>query len=348
MTAPTMRIRPDVARFVSAVREHLADLPADVVDDLTGGLEADLADLAAESDDPLESRIGSPSAYADELRAAADLPPRSSTGGWAGATRLRWRRGLERLRQQSWWPGVRDFVVALRPAWWVTRAVVAWWLIRLVVPGPLHLVLGVVGVIVSVELGRGRWHGRALAVLVALGNVFAVLCLIAVVFGGLGVRSPAPVRGPVWSGPPGLSHDGQPVTNVFPYDAQGHLLTGVQLFDQNGEPLAVEPDFTGGDVTRYEDGSAVREEAVPSIDAYGQQVWNAFPLSTIERRYAMEGSSPTALVAPTLVRPKALTVPPLAATDPAASEPTASGPAATDGATTAPTSPSATATATTR
>jgi hypothetical protein len=36
---------------------------------------------------------------------------------------------------------------------------------------------------------------------------------------------------------PGLYADGRRVTNIYPYDAEGRPLVGVQLFDQTGEPI---------------------------------------------------------------------------------------------------------------
>ncbi len=353
MNAPTLYLRPDVAAYVSAVRGHLDDLPAEVVDELTGGLEADLSELAAEAADPLEARVGPPGAYADELRAAAGLAPRAHRAGWWGRGHDRWRRDLGGLAEQSWWPGVRDFMVALRPAWWVARALVVAGIADLLVRSPLvDVVVFAVGAIISVELGRGRWSGRTLSVLVGIGNVVAALCLVVV---GLGALSSVD-RGNAMAydqanGGPGIFHDDQPVTNVFAYDAQGHLLTGVQLFDQDGRPLSVDPDTLPVDETYQDDGSELRREAVPSIDAYGQQVWNVFPLSTIERRYPMDGGAPTPLSSPTAAPPRAVMVPPLLDAGPPPSAPadgatSGAAPGATSGATSGatPTAPDASST----
>ncbi|PFG32448.1 hypothetical protein [Sanguibacter antarcticus] len=100
-----------VAAYAAAVREHLADLGPEQVDDLTDGLEADLAEAlddptrpitgetplvtrsgtmepvaagaptGSRAPDPgltcvldLTARFGSPEAYAEELRSAAGLP----------------------------------------------------------------------------------------------------------------------------------------------------------------------------------------------------------------------------------------------------------------------------------
>ena len=64
--------------FASAVRAALSDLPADEVNDLTEGLEADLAEHFDEDpDEPMPDPI----AYADELREAAGLVPRTAPVG---------------------------------------------------------------------------------------------------------------------------------------------------------------------------------------------------------------------------------------------------------------------------
>ena len=66
----------DVGAYVAAVRARLDDLAPEEVEELTGGLEADLAEALAGFDETPRQRFGDPAAYADELRAAADLPPR--------------------------------------------------------------------------------------------------------------------------------------------------------------------------------------------------------------------------------------------------------------------------------
>ena len=66
-------VAPEVAQFVAAVRAELADLDPEVVEELTGGLEADLTDSLEAAPG---NGFGDPAAYAAELRSAAGLPPR--------------------------------------------------------------------------------------------------------------------------------------------------------------------------------------------------------------------------------------------------------------------------------
>ena len=70
----TSTVTPEIVEFAQGVRAALADLPAEEVDDLTEGLEADLAEAYAED---LQRELPDPAAYATELRAAAGLPMRT-------------------------------------------------------------------------------------------------------------------------------------------------------------------------------------------------------------------------------------------------------------------------------
>ena len=63
-----------VQEYVSAVRAALSDLSLEEVEDLTAGMDADLGELLAERGGTLEVALGSPQAYAAELRTAAGLP----------------------------------------------------------------------------------------------------------------------------------------------------------------------------------------------------------------------------------------------------------------------------------
>ena len=60
----------DVARYAAAVRAALASLPDAERESLLEDLESHLAEVAGESDQSLEERLGKPATYAAELRAA--------------------------------------------------------------------------------------------------------------------------------------------------------------------------------------------------------------------------------------------------------------------------------------
>ena len=279
----------DARWYSAAVRSELADLPADVVEELTGGLEADLAELAAESSTPLAERLGAPRGYADELRSAAGLAPRSAaaagagSGLWARATegvREDVDHALTHLRGQRWWPGAVERAALLRPAWWVLRGVLAAWLLHGFFSGPGlepgGVVLALVAVAVSVELGRRRPSGRWSRPLVVAGNVLALL-VAPVALLGLTTPTQSVYTEYTGSGPAtstGVWVDGRQVTNLYPYDAQGQPLTGVQLLDDSGQPVST----TTGDA---EDWAASIEGSpvAPVVDAEGAVHWNAYPLA---------------------------------------------------------------------
>ncbi len=260
-TSTSEFVRPDVAGYVEEVRRHLADLSIDERDELTGGLEADLTERLQESPgsgDP-KSVLGDPGRYAAELRAAAGLG--ASTVG-RGAV---WGAARERL--QSWtsatgWPQSTvawDFLVQLRPVWWVLRAWIAvealdYWFgswprdwIPSLLGQPVGALLLLGAIVASVQIGRGQWWPGTRSTgwpwyLLAAANLFAVLMAPA-------IMSDLPRSSDVYQAswvsrssyyrpsPQGLRLDGQTVHNIYAYDTQGHALVGVQLYDQDGDPL---------------------------------------------------------------------------------------------------------------
>ena len=79
--APTVRTAsPAAEEYLDGVRAALADLPAPEVAEILDDVRAHLADLTAELGGAadlaaLTARLGPPSEYAAELRAAAGYPP---------------------------------------------------------------------------------------------------------------------------------------------------------------------------------------------------------------------------------------------------------------------------------
>ncbi len=261
-TSTEATIRLDVASFVDEVRRHLADLSAEEREELTGGLEADLTERLEESRaaGDLHSVLGDPRRYAEELRAAAGL------GSSTTSRRSRLSTTTERLRgwsSASGWPQntiAWDFLVPLRPVWWVLRAWIAvqaldyWfgdWRHDWIPSFGGHLigvVLLLVAIVVSVQIGRGEWWPETRSTglpwyLLAAANVLAVV-MLPVVLSDLPTSRDvrlaswwgAPVHPPT---PQGVQLNGDPVRNIYAYDAEGRPLVGVQLYDQDGTPLAV-------------------------------------------------------------------------------------------------------------
>ena len=185
----TSTVTPEIVAFAQGVRAALADLPAEEVDDLTEGLEADLAEAYAED---LQRELPDPAAYATELRAAAGLPMRTkATAGVLSGLTQGWhdtRADLKvAIHRNPALASVVDFVGELRPAWWIVRAWLAAWLVASFfgnergygMAGTWWVVFAAFAVI-SVQWGRGRWHGPAVPALIAVGNVIAVVAFLPV------------------------------------------------------------------------------------------------------------------------------------------------------------------------
>ncbi|HET9654097.1 MAG TPA: hypothetical protein VFP72_02000 [Kineosporiaceae bacterium] len=315
-------IRPEVTAFVEQVRRALDDLSAEEVEELTGGLEADLDDTLADparlsgqgsqaataEASPGEAvlRLGDPVAYAAELRAAAGLPPRAGGGERSGAGVVRGvvsslREAGTRLREwlatQRWWPVLRVYGRSLRPVWWVLRAWIAFQVLHQALSGTpggtlpqttKAWLLAIAVLVASLELARRTVptvpeplpHGRSrtarrLRDLVVVGNVLAVLALpVALAHNdereqhySTSVAVPVPP-------PNGLWLNGTEVRNVFPYDAQGRPLSGVQLFDERGNPVEVGTSAR----TPLPDAEGNLVAQVPAVGQDSGQRWNVFPL----------------------------------------------------------------------
>lgn len=249
-------VRDEVDAFVAEVERRLADLTAEERDELVGGLRADLSERLADHDgpEPAGQVLGDPAAYAAELRTAAGFPPVMAVrrerrrvadvvGELLDAAGRAWTELVDKV------PGSpRGFLESLQPAWWVLRAWVAWMVLQDMVHlhvdyGEGWLVLLAVAVVGSVQLGRAgglvariRTHAAARLLLVGL-NVLAV-CLLPGAVDRARWASAREVLDQQDYGSSeysiGLFYDGAELTNLFPYDADGKPLTGVQLFTQDG------------------------------------------------------------------------------------------------------------------
>ncbi len=308
MSAATLA-SPAIAEFAAAVRTALSDLAPDEIDDLTDGLEADLTDRLADGG---AAELGDPVAYAEELRAAAGLPHRAVP-----------RRGIAELRRA---PSVlaRDlrayiartpvlsraagFFVSLRPVWWVFRAAAATALATIFVGGaPVNgfsAIFGIAALIVSVQFGRGKWLPFAwMKALLLAANVVLVIATPFVIAGWatqLNNATYAQQYVDDSSGFPdqsGLAYDGNQVSNIFAYDAQGNPLTEVQLYDQDGKPLNISGDPTA---PTFQDGHP--GIIAPSQEVPGRLGWNVYPLGHVSANDLNPDGSVKRSVTPTPAR----------------------------------------------
>jgi len=323
MTAPVLddsdriaTVPPEVASFAAAVRTALDDLEAEERDDLVDGLEAELLDRVADSG---PDALGDPAAYAEELRAAAGLPPRSSRRRSTGGS-LRRAVAFVREEGRAWllrhprWAGLSGFLSALRPVWWVLRAIVAyqvgvfllsgmgggsgWWLLP--IDGGKLLVLAGLTVI-SVQLGRGRWMprpwmrgvaGAAQAVLI-VATPFVIGNAVSTVnsnYWAQGYLNESEMYDPFTGF--GRTAEGTPVFNVYAYDAEGKPIEQVRLYDQDGNPL----NLVGYGESYVIDPLTGTRVIVPSDATPGSEGWNVYPLASVGQRALEElgGVAPAA------------------------------------------------------
>ncbi|MDQ1138514.1 hypothetical protein QE410_003313 [Microbacterium sp. SORGH_AS 1204] len=303
----TMPVRDDIRVFAAAVRAHLDDLPADEVDDLLDGLEADLADQAAEAGDAFE--LPDATTYAAELRAAAGLPERRQQVGGKRIPVLQimrdgWRETGAAVRKNPAAVWVLDLLASLRPLWWILRAVVLYlfiapflWSGYAWMTGPLAHLIGAVqfpGIVlmsglllVSVQWGRGRWAPNRIVRGIRTGISVVVVLLTPFTL----VSLMGSLQSTVWDASnnisavnpytPGLSADGERIRNIYAFDAEGNPIPTVQLFDQDGDPLTTVGRDNGPqryDSYFYGGGGSV---PVPYVIPGGNDAWNVFPLREI-------------------------------------------------------------------
>jgi hypothetical protein len=257
----TPRDSSEIAAYRLAVERHLADLPEPIREDLLGDLEAHLTEVASELEPgvDLADRLGTPEAYARELRETVEVEKgsigaklrRNLVGPLLGGV----GKAADRFTTSAGVGEAAEFGRALRPAWWVLRGLIAASLL-------VYLLdldgLGFVGLMffgalaacfvwLSLRLGvRSREWGRRRRRLMAVAGagLFGLGLLGLVVTAQTLLFQPPhevvdytgaevdPYGRPVEEPYPG-------VTDVYPYDENGELLTGVYLFDQNGDPLYI-------------------------------------------------------------------------------------------------------------
>ncbi|MET7400848.1 hypothetical protein ABZS66_45950 [Dactylosporangium sp. NPDC005572] len=306
----------EIDYYLERVSAALADLPAEVRDDLLEDLPAHFAEVLAEQGGSLVDRLGPPAAYAAELRAAAGLEPVTGAAARGGpldrlaplVTRVgRWLSVADRrVGQLIGYPRAWDFLVLLRPAWWIARAVCVVVLIFAadIIPtdrldDPIGWLVLAVAIVISVRMGAigrpriPRWLGW-------VGTAMAVVGALVVLADWSGVS-----RG--YSGPDYYDRWSY-VTDVFPVDSSGRPLRDVSLYDQDGNPIQL------GDYWRCANGPEGQPPSYPLCR--GPQ----FPsLSPTDAPPASGSPAPSASASPSASVQPSGSVPPSGSPQPSAS-----------------------------
>lgn len=260
-------------------------------------VEQHLLEVAAEGDDPLETRLGPPVEYAAELRAAAGLPKRTGDedpfaqriAARISASRLvRWvERDLAALERHSSYREMRAFTRSLQPAWWLARAYIVTMVIGLWTNNGLHhvslvprvadtrlmgLLVLVVLSVASIAWSRRARNSSKLRFLTVIGNMLAaVAAVVFVANAGDMNRSyfyvdaqPQPQYDPnIVRGPYGN------ILNIYPYALDGTPLKDVLLFDQNGNPI---PGVVMDRLTQERLPRDQRGQLIPNVFPYPEAV----------------------------------------------------------------------------
>jgi hypothetical protein len=249
----------EITAYVAGVHEALSELPEHTRLELLEDLAEHLAEVRAEGLGTLVERLGAPEAYAAELLATAGF-----VGGFPEPPPAPQVSPLESLRADATaflkradvkvgpvigYSTASEFLVLLRPAWWVLRgylaAMAAAYLLddRRRVLGLLPRIgdselvaIALLGgcVIVSIVFGRkafdlsrwpkyGLWSASTLLVLFAIsGFVDADQSMRWGSYDVVGNDVPNPYSN---------------VQDVYVYDKEGKLVEGARLYDQDAMPI---------------------------------------------------------------------------------------------------------------
>jgi hypothetical protein len=267
---PTTAVPPEVSEYLAAVRAALDDLPATERDDLLAEVEPSLLDAAYETGGNVSARLGPAEDFAAELRTAAGLQVPSRRTG----PEPRLLVGARRLARD---PRLRE-LGRLAPIWWVVRgylavaaiallAGVAWssryFLLPHVRTGWLGLAVVLAGILLSVWMGlRTKGSNR----LVALVNAVVLAAAVPVLVHFQHRQVPVQVIKEMHYVPgQGLTLNGVPVGNIYPFSRNGRLLHDVLLYTGAGVPL------NAGDASIDPQRRVLRTKS-------GRQIFNAYPI----------------------------------------------------------------------
>ena len=223
--------------FAASVRLELRDLPKSVVEELTGDLEASLQERRQDEGDNFQ--LGSPNEYAAELREAAGVAPKQARVR-AFSSRA-FVAGVEAwFRKNAVTQSLLEFGISVRPLWWVLRAVIAWILISGLLSSTTSALVLITFVFLSIQWGRKKWFtNRFFAALLLPLNLLAIFLVIPaqdmVMRTINGVTSELDyLRGLSNSG---LNLNGNQISKIQAFDAQGNPVQGLTFKDESGNAL---------------------------------------------------------------------------------------------------------------
>lgn len=247
----------EVEEYYERVRAALGFLATDVRDELLEDLPGYLAEVSAEGDGSLVDRLGTPEAYADELRVAAGLDEPVAAEVSSGSSEqfaVLARRAVELARRFDvqvgrliGYPRLRDLIKAAQPGWWVVRGWLAaqvlvrgrdeYTLRALLIPrigGNLlvGLVFTLAFVIGSIWLGR-----RSLGFTVWPRRVIGAISVLVALWAGAVLADHVGLVNYVYTNSGSYTSPYDGVSDLHVYDKDGNLVPGARLYDQDGNPV---------------------------------------------------------------------------------------------------------------
>jgi hypothetical protein len=267
---PTTAVPPEVSEYLAAVRAALDDLPATERDDLLAEVEPSLLDAASETGGNVSARLGPAEDFAAELRSAAGLQVTPRRTG--PEPRL-----LVAARRLARDPRVRE-LGRLAPIWWVVRGYVAVAVIALLAgaawssryfflphvgTGWLGFVVVLAAIVLSVWIGLRTKGSNRLAWLV---NVVLLAAAVPVLVHFQHRQVPVRVVEVTRYVPnQGLTLNGVPVANIYPFSRNGRLLHDVLLYTGAGVPIDA-------------GGASIDPQRRVLRTTSGKQIFNAYPI----------------------------------------------------------------------
>jgi hypothetical protein len=276
-----------VEKFLSEIEEFLQDLGPELREDILREVRENLE--ARAEDENGELSLPNSLEYANDLRQAAGLEPVAPKKRVFKDFVIGLR---DRLASSPVAKALRNFLRPFKPLFWVGIGISSYGLLERYIIGddgylgvPSNLeqwLLWVAVILFAVWVGAANF-GQLLRRIRAVALAVAIVPM-AISFHGLSENaiqlSDELVNGNPAQRTTGLIYDGQPVTNIFPYDADGNLLRDVRLVDDQGRPLNSSAEkLVTPVVVELEDGNPVTSgylRPIRGID--GAEVWNVYPL----------------------------------------------------------------------
>lgn len=275
-----------VEKFLSEVEDFLQDLGPDLREDILREVRENLE--ARAEDENGELSLPNSLDYANDLRQAAGLQPvapekRVFKDFVAGIQ--------ERLDASSVVKAVRNFLSPFKPLFWMAIGISTFGFIQLYllgdtlyfgVPSNLEEVLLWIAIILgSVWVGSANFGPllRRIRAIAVLATFIPMVIMFQGITYGVVTTIDELVNGNPALRTTGLIYNGQRVTNIFPYDAEGNLLENVRLVDDMGRPLnsSAETLLTPVVMTS-KDGQISEGFLAPRLEASGEFIWNVYPL----------------------------------------------------------------------